>query len=219
MKKTSYHHGNLKEEFLAVALDFIAKNDADELTLKVLSDATGTSRSAIYRHFASKDALMEAVILEGFDRFDTAVAPLLQDVKKPLVERFYHGGKLYIDFARSHPNLYRLLFGHKYATLRESLVSIKDEDCSGFGALKLAIEEGQKNGLLKKEDSHQRTIVIWSTLHGFASLLIDGFLDVEEIAESVYEELFAGLLAGAAADKVKIFSLLPFSKRFLQPGS
>ncbi len=219
MKKTTYHHGNLKEEFLRIACDFIAENDVDDLTLKVLSDATGTSRSAIYRHFASKDALMEAVILHGFDEFDAAVSPILKEKERPLVERFYLSGKRYIDFARENPNLYRLLFGRKYAELRERVISIKDEDCSGFGALKLSIEEGQADGLLKKEDSYHRTIVIWSSLHGLASLIIDGFMDVETIADDVYDELFAGLLAGGAADKVKLLSLIPFAKNVLKPGS
>ena len=34
MTKTDYHHGNLKEEFLKIAFDFIANNDIDKLTLK-----------------------------------------------------------------------------------------------------------------------------------------------------------------------------------------
>jgi len=217
MTKSEYHHGNLKEELLQIALDFIAKEDIDKLTLKVLSDATGTSRSAIYKHFKSKDALIEKIIEQGFNMFDNAVSPALNDKSKPLVDRFYLSGKLYVEFAKQHSNLYRLLFGKKYSHIREEMITIKDEDCRGFGALKKAIEEGQASGILKKENSYQQSIVVWSTLHGFSSLIIDGFMDVEEIYEDIYESIFESLLAGLIANKVKILSSLPFVRRILKP--
>ena len=97
MIKDDYHHGNLKEEFLEIAFNFIATSDVDKLTLKVLSDATGTSRSAIYRHFKSKDALIEIIIQTGFEQFDEVIAPILQDTTKSLVDRFYLATKNYIQ--------------------------------------------------------------------------------------------------------------------------
>jgi AcrR family transcriptional regulator len=218
MIKNEYHHGNLKEEFLRIAFEFIAKEDVDKLTLKVLSDATGTTRSAIYKHFKSKDALIEKIIESGFAIFDDAIAPILNETEKPLIDRFYISGKSYIEFAKENPNLYRLLFGKKFAHIRDELMSIKDEDCSGFGALKIAIEEGQKSGILKQEDSYKQAIVIWSALHGISSLIIDGFMDVEEIYLDLYDDIFKTLLAGAISNKVKLLSSLPFGEKIIEPS-
>ncbi|MEA2018251.1 MAG: TetR/AcrR family transcriptional regulator [Campylobacterota bacterium] len=209
MTKTPYHHGNLKEEFLKIAFEFIETNDIDKLTLKILSDATGTSRSAIYRHFKSKDALIEVMIEKGFEQFDDATAPILLDTSNALVDRFYLATRAYIQWAKDNPNLYRLLFGKKYSHIREKIISIKDEDCNGFGALKLAIEEGQKQGILKDEDSYKQSIIIWASLHGLSSLIIDGFMDVDEIYEELYSDMFKSLLAGTISDKVKIISSIP----------
>jgi len=219
MIKHEYHHGNLKEEFIKIAFEFIAKEDVQKLTLKVLSDATGTSRSAIYKHFKNKDALIETIIERGFDLFDIETTPYLKERSKPLVDRFYLTGKLYISFAMQNPNLYRLLFGKKYAHIREELLSIKDEDCSGFAALQKTVEEGQKQGILKKEESYKQAIIIWATMHGFASLIIDGFMDVEEIQEELYTTLFETLLLGMVANKVKIISTIPVLKKVLEPKS
>ena len=215
--KIQYHHGNLKKEFLQIAFDFIIADDIDKLTLKILSDKTGTSRSAIYRHFKSKDALIEEMIEQGFEQFDDATSPILKDSSKSLVDRFYLATKYYIQWAKDNPNLYRLLFGNKYAHIREEIISIKDEDCSGFGALKLAIEEGQSQGLLKKEDSYKQTIIIWSSLHGLSSLIIDGFLDVDEIYEELYNDMFKSLLAGVINNKVKLISTIPYVNNILKP--
>lgn len=218
MEKNEYHHGNLKEELLKISFEYIKANDIDKLTLKVLADATGTSRSAIYRHFKSKDNLTETIILEGFQAFDNAVKDTLLDTKTPLVDRFYIGGKKYLEFAKENPNLYRLLFGKKFAHLREEIISIKDEDCSGFGTLKKAIEEGQKSKILTSDKtSYDITVVVWSSLHGLSSLLIDGFLDVEERIDELYEGMFASLIAGAISTNVKIISTIPFLNRVLEP--
>ncbi|MEA3554542.1 MAG: TetR/AcrR family transcriptional regulator [Campylobacterota bacterium] len=217
MIKNDYHHGNLKEEFLKIAFEFIVDNDIDKLTLKVLSDATGTSRSAIYRHFKSKDALIEVMIENGFEQFDDITAPILNDQNKSLVDRFYLATKTYIQWAKNNPNLYRLLFGIKYATIRENIMSIKDEDCSGFGALKLAIEEGQQSGIIKNEDSYKQSIVVWASLHGLSTLIIDGFMDVQEIYEELYSDMFKTLLAGLITNKVKLISTIPFVNNILKP--
>ncbi|NPA60535.1 MAG: TetR/AcrR family transcriptional regulator [Epsilonproteobacteria bacterium] len=217
MIKKEYHHGHLKEEFVRIALEFIAKEDAEKLTLKVLSDATGTSRSAIYKHFKNKDALIEKVIEQGFEIFDEQTTKILKDNSKNLVDKFYLTGKLYINFAKNNPNLYRLLFGKKYAYIREGIISIKNEDCSGFAILKQTVEDGQKSGLLKKADSYKQAIVIWSSMHGLSSLIIDGFMDVEEIYEDVYVNVFETLLSGMVANKVKLISNIPFLNQFLQP--
>ena len=217
MIKHDYHHGNLKEEFITIAMDFIAKEDVEKLTLKVLSDATGTSRSAIYKHFKNKDALIETIIEKGFDKFDVETTPYLKDESKALIDRFYLTGKLYVEFARKNPNLYRLLFGKKYAHIREELLSIKDKDCSGFSALQKTVQDGQKQGVLKKEESYRQAIVIWATMHGISSLIIDGFMDVEDIYEEMYDTLFETLLTGLVANKVKIISTIPLLNKFLQP--
>lgn len=219
MIKNEYHHGNLKEEFLRIAFEFIAREDVDKLTLKVLSDATGTTRSAIYKHFKSKDALIEKIIEDGFEIFDNALAPILNEKQTPLIDRFYLSGKIYVQFAKKNPNLYRLLFGKKFAHIRDELLSIKDEDCSGFGTLKLAIEEGQESKILKKEDSYKQAIVIWSALHGFASLIIDGFMDVEEIYLDLYDDIFKSLLAGIISNKVKLLSTLPYGEKIIEPSA
>jgi len=217
MKKNEYHHGNLKEDFLRIAFDFIANEDVDKLTLKVLSDATATSRSAIYRHFSSKDALIEMMIIKGFEEFDDGISPILKEKEKPLVDRFYLSGKYYIEYAKQNPNLYRLLFGKKYAYIREEIMSLQDEDCSGFGALKSAIEEGQQSGILKKESSYHQAIVVWSSLHGLSSLIIDGFMDVEALYKEFYDDMFKSLLAGLITNKVKLLSTWPFADKVLQP--
>ena len=196
MTKTKYHHGNLKKTFLKIAFEFIEENDIDDLTLKTLSEITGTSRSAIYSHFDSKEALIEAMILNGFHIFDGILSPILGNSDIPLLQRFELAAKDYIGFAKDNKVLYRLLFGNKYAHIRMDVMTKNDPDHSGFGSLVLAIEEGQRSGLFKKVNAYQQAVLVWSSLHGLASLLIDGFVGIEEMYDALFEDLLVAIQSG-----------------------
>jgi AcrR family transcriptional regulator len=196
MTKNKYHHGNLKETLLKIAFEFIKKNDIDKLTLKVLSDVAGTSRSAIYSHFGSKEALIEAMILDGFIKFDNYLSPSLKDKNIPLLDRLTKASRNYIEFARANKVLYRLLFGNKYAHIRMEVMTKNDPNQSGFGALMFAIEEGQKDGLLKIDNSYKQSITVWSALHGLTSLLIDGFIGIEDMYDELFDNVLNGIISG-----------------------
>jgi hypothetical protein len=48
-------------------------------------------------------------------------------------------------------------------------------------------------------------------------LIIDGFMDVEELSSELVDDMFKSLLAGLISDKVKLLSVLPFGERVLTP--
>ena len=218
MKKNEYHHGNLREDYLSIAFSYLNNHDVNTLTLKILSDATDTSRSAIYRHFRNKDALIASMIEKGFEKFNATMAPVLTESNQPLVDRFYLATKTYVEWAKKHPNLYRLLFGNTYANLRDNIIDINDDtSITGFGALKQAIEEGQASGIIEKKSSYTQAIIIWSSLHGLSSLIIDNFTGVEEVSNELYDEMFLNLLAGLLTNKVKILSTIPIINTILKP--
>src|ERR687892_1743782 len=61
-----YHHGNLRRGLLDEALATIRAEGVDGLTLREIGARLGVSRTALYRHFADKRALLTAVATEGF---------------------------------------------------------------------------------------------------------------------------------------------------------
>lgn len=194
MKKTSkYHHGNLKEELLNQALSIIQSQGIDALTLKVLADNLGTSRTAIYRHFISKKDLLQSVIYYGFDLFEKELSPIFLIKEKTVLERLHLMGKIYIDFAIENPNLYRMLFGEKFQELRESNC---EENAEGFCTLMKLLEEGQETKLLKVESSFVQAQVIFSLCHGMASLYIDGHMGIRNNIKELYEVYFKTITCG-----------------------
>src|SRR5918997_6603655 len=61
-----YHHGNLRRALLDEALATIRDEGVEGLTLREIGARLGVSRTALYRHFADKRALLNAVATEGF---------------------------------------------------------------------------------------------------------------------------------------------------------
>lgn len=213
-KSDTYHHGNLKESLLQTALEMIDTEGLEAITLRELSQRLGTSRSAIYRHFASKDALMKEVISSGFQKLDLAVSPAFNDADKPFLERFHAMGMAYVTFAMHNPNLYRLLFGPAMSREREEMCEndkpglhrlkngdssdevLQNDEESGFHKLASIIIEGQRQKIFRNDDPVLIATTVWALLHGFSSLVIDGHISVSSNVQAIYETNYRLLLEG-----------------------
>lgn len=197
-KKTSpYHHGNLKEALLKTALEMIDREGLDAITLRDLTQRLGTSRTAVYRHFASKEVLILGVIEKGYEQLDLLFTPIFQNRTRSVAERFETMGRAYLDFAVEHPNLYRLLFGEKFRREREEICDYKNEtQANGLYALIGLLLEAQEEGIVARENPMVQAATVWASIHGLASLLIDGHLLMSDNIEAIYEYSQGMLLKG-----------------------
>jgi AcrR family transcriptional regulator len=60
-RSAPYHHGDLRRALLEEAVRTIRDDGASALTLRAVGARLGVSRTALYRHFADKSALLNAV--------------------------------------------------------------------------------------------------------------------------------------------------------------
>ncbi len=51
-----------REQFVRVAIDFVEKNSMSEFTLRAIGQELGVNNTAIYRHFPSKESLLDAML-------------------------------------------------------------------------------------------------------------------------------------------------------------
>ncbi|NQY21303.1 MAG: TetR/AcrR family transcriptional regulator [Campylobacteraceae bacterium] len=197
-KKTqNYHHGNLKEELLKESLKIIQDKGIESLTLQVLATQLGTSRSAIYRHFSSKNDLINNVMMYGFDKFGKSIAPILAKKDLSVMQRLKKMGQAYINFASTYPNLYRILFGEKLKDVREENCEPECEDQkNGFNSLIELLQEGQDTNVIKKDDVLLQAQAIHSLIHGLSSLSIDGHIQIKENINSLFEYTFDTFIEG-----------------------
>jgi len=196
-KNSPYHHGNLKEELLQTALEMIDTDGLESITLRDLTQRLGTSRTAVYRHFESKEALILGVIEKGYEHLNLIFTPIFQDKTRSVDVRFEAMGRAYLDFAIEHPNLYRLLFGELYRKERAEICDYRDEtQATGLYALIGLLTEAQEEGIIARENPMVQAATVWASIHGLASLLIDGHLLMSDNLEEIYSYSQGVLLKG-----------------------
>lgn len=195
-RRRTYHHGDLRRALVEEALRTIQAEGVDALTLREVGRRLGVSRTALYRHFADKGALLAAVAREGFRTFREALRAAYMD------DGGAHGGfiamgRAYVRFAVTHPSHYRVMFGG-FVDACDRDPALQDEGAGSFLVLVEAITAEQAAGRLRRDPPQQMARHVWAVVHGLAMLIIDGQLPAADMEASV-DYALARLVDGIAA--------------------
>lgn len=163
----AFHHGNLRQAAIERAMRDVERHGHDRLSLNRLAHELGVTGPALYRHFADRRALLDEVGAQGFVRFEermTAAATSESDPWRALLAV----GRAYVDFAREHPNWFRLQFLSDPA---ERFIPDLDRTPPRYrdrlmGAL--AAELGPGSDL-----AASAYLTLWAVAHGVAVLTIE----------------------------------------------
>ena len=190
-----YHHGDLPRAMLQQAVRVIQKQGVEALTLRMVGEKLGVSRTALYRHFADKRALLGAVAAEGFRMLRRETANAYAAAGRGDAG-FRAMGLAYVRFALAHPAHYRIMFGGFVAS-DKGPAGVADPDTDAFQVLVDAIVEQQRAGLVRADDAQQLAIYIWSMVHGIAMLALDAHLppsmDADALMRFANERLRTGI--------------------------
>lgn len=173
---TAYHHGNVKEALLDAAQSHIEQNEGEMISLRGLSKQVGITPSAVYNHFADKDALILAIklrIYESFNEFFAKRCKESEDPGKALVEMCL----AYFHFSRKYPSQFRFLFSSSLP-MEWSTAEVVDVSCRCIvRARRLVFEIHNRYQLqCSEEEVVNSTLLIWSQLHGIVTLRSSGLI-------------------------------------------
>lgn len=181
-RRRSYHHGNLRRSLLDEALLTIRDEGVGAVTLREIGARLGVSRTALYRHFADKRALLAAVATEGFRMLrQQLLAAWGEDGGPPAFDAM---GAAYVRFAIDNPAHYRVMFGG-YLDKDEGS-ELSQEAAGAFQSLVDALGALQARGLVRGDDLVLMARYVWAVVHGVALLCIDtGVRQPQEIEDLV----------------------------------
>ncbi|MDK2777184.1 MAG: TetR/AcrR family transcriptional regulator [Pseudomonadota bacterium] len=171
----NYHHGNLREALLHAAVLAIREKGPENLSLRAVARRVGVSQTAPYRHFADKNDLLAELARQTFDEL-TAVTSAHISPGTSAEDNLFSAGEAYIRYAISNPEKYRLVFGNTIAN-RQSYPQLCDSGNRSFTVLVELIESGIRSGEFTRAEPRLLANLCWSSIHGFASLCIDGIFD------------------------------------------
>lgn len=175
---------------LATARTMAEADGWDAVTTRRLADRIEYSQPVLYSHFPGKAAIVAAVALDGFAELTAEMrrrAAAARDPRAALVA-VVDG---YLAYARDHPATYDAMFSQP-TELRFAQEDTPAELVEGFAALRstLAAATGA-------EDVDLRTELLWSTVHGLATLTAAGRVPQEATDDRV--ALLVGSLVGTPA--------------------
>jgi len=104
---------NLKRQLIKKAAEIIDKDGLTKLTMRSLSNKVGVSRTAPYRHFENKNALLLAVAEEGFKEVFNRFKKINRDKSSDALSRLINIGVSSIEFALHNPGVEKLMFGQE----------------------------------------------------------------------------------------------------------
>ncbi len=174
--KRRYHHGDLKSALVDAAETIIARDGALDFTLADASRMAGVSTAAPYRHFADKEALLDAVRGRGFEKLTAEMQAAAEALRKPgTIDDVVAIGQAYVRFAMAEPAVFRLMFGARHAPPPAELTQQVGREC--FGTLLDRLDLVRANYGFERPDTQTLAMPLWSIVHGLGTLAIDQNFD------------------------------------------
>jgi AcrR family transcriptional regulator len=187
-----YHHGNLREALLEQAMVALRDGGTDELSLRELARAVGVSHAAPRRHFPDRQALLDALAIEGFARLGAVMRDAVASGDpefEPTLQRCAHA---YVTFATTDPALLEVMFAGKHNENVDEAVALS------FAPILELILRGQAEDIFEHGDPERVGLMLLSVIHGIASLRSGGMLAPEQL-EWLVDDAIANFLRGTRA--------------------
>ena len=188
----------MRQDILDAARRLVQEEGIRGLTMRALGRAVGVTAPTLYDYFPSKEAVLDALFIQGTQRlsqaFDEAIA-----ASQPGRERLQAIAVAYRQFALDHPDLYFLIFGRVDASYRPGELQIECAQSCG-GKATLAVLEAMTFGDIRAGNPQEVGNAIWVMAHGHIALELSGFCDKygEDAGEQMYRRNFEILFDGLA---------------------
>lgn len=191
LPRGTYRHGDLRRALIDAGVQLARFGGPDAVVLREATRQVGVVPNAAYRHFADRNALLQAVCSAAQSELAIAMeAELAACSRKANAVQSARAhlravGTGYLRFAQAEPGLFRTAF-----SVHENLEQATIPDMAGksgltpFQLLGSALDEMVKAGILPSQRRPFAEVLAWSAVHGLAMLLIDGPLRVLDAAQA-----------------------------------
>lgn len=205
--------GELRHKIVAAARELFAEKGVEAVTMRAVADRIEYTATALYGHFADKNALLHAIVTEDFLLFAKQFHSL-ESIDDPAL-RLRAAAHAYVRFGLCHPNHYRLMF---MTPLPEISPGIRRGACAedAYAFLQQMVADAKAKGALLPalDDPELVCQLYFTTLHGIVSMHVamgDGghskaswieWRPVETLVELACRGLFAATLTEAARARI-----------------
>jgi AcrR family transcriptional regulator len=174
-RRAHYHHGGLREALIGATRQLVMQRGAENFTLADACRLAGVTTAAPYRHFRSKQEILEEIASRGFDELRQKSMAIVAEKGAGTIEGIVAMGQAYVAFAVEETPVFRLMFGQEPSLKKAEHVVGTGHECFAYVIEQIALycEKNRVRG-----DAQEIALRLWTFVHGAASLLIDQDYDV-----------------------------------------
>ena len=206
VSRSTYRHGDLRRVLLEAGIELARSGGPDAVVLREATRRAGVAPNAAYRHFASREALLQAVRAAALSAVAAAMEAELASVPAQLAPADFARASVravgagYLRFAQAETGLFRTAFARSDVMLQET-PELPTSGASGLNPFELlgaALDKLVQANVMPPERRPGAEFLAWSAVHGLAMLVIDGPLAViapqmEQVGQRLLDMVEKGL--------------------------
>lgn len=153
---------------LDAAVAMVADGGPDSVSMREVARRAGVSHQAPYHHFTDRSGIFAAIAAEGFDLLGSRFQQALDGDDRPARRCF----EAYLRTALEHPGHFRIMFRADLCGVTTHAVARSAADAA-YRLLQQLVER-TIGAATDRRTAAAWSSLMWSSAHGFATLLLDG---------------------------------------------
>ena len=191
-----------REQILKCACDLYLSDGIEGFSMRKLAKCVGCTAPALYRHYESKEEVIQAVVAEAYRLFSQYLHRALEGGTP--TERFVLAGRSYFDFAMEQPALYEIIYlPAELLGTHSADPAVADQACAIGQFWADRVREMIDAGYLREGDPNQISMTLWGHAHGLISIYQRGLLPVKSGRDFriLMTESFLRMMEGLGTEK------------------
>jgi AcrR family transcriptional regulator len=195
--RATYRHGDLRRALVDAGIALARHGGPNAVVLREATRRAGVVPNAAYRHFRSRDELLQAVRDAALAALAVTMENELAAVRRDDDADYARAslraiGAAYLRFAQTEPGLFRTAFATGPAPGEGDRVIAGTSGLGPFELLAAALDRLVASGVLPSDRRPAAEYLAWSAVHGLAMLVLDGPL--RRMTDAERESVAARLL-------------------------
>ena len=200
VRKARGQGASRRGEILDAAKRLFIEEGFANATMRRIAAEVGVSPTALYLHFADKEAILQAIADDYFSEL-LVVLTKSQGHEAPSLARLRSGLRSYVTFGLARYDEYRLTFESRQ-TRAETPVCVESDVASmSFAVLEHSVEALVAAGIFRAGDPVAIAETIWVCMHGLTSVLVNLNDRVQTVRDTLIESVIDNVITGLACPR------------------
>jgi AcrR family transcriptional regulator len=184
-----------RDRIFAAAKEIFEREGLEGLSMRKVAGEVGLTPMALYRHFADKDALIDALMLDGFQAWEARVKAISEPEPRRRFERLLEA---FLDFALEDPHRFDAAFLLRARGARQYPDDMIAGRSPALAAMFERIEAAKAQGLLGETPTFEIALSVSALAQGFVSMHRAGRFTDEAVLRRLYRNAIGHLIGSFA---------------------